>query len=117
MDITVKAKVLWLREDDMETMAEDYDPEFAPKDKFVWGQLTLSVKDILFYWGQSKTRSVIECKNGRLILVNEAHETLRERITAIRDEMRQEQLDAAWSDEEDLILGEEEPEDSSNDGN
>lgn len=114
MDITVTAKVLWLTEADMETMAEDYDPEIAPKDKFVWGPITVPVEDIRFYWGQSKKRSVIECKNGRLILVAMPHAELCQKITEIKEEMYQRQIDIEFTEEEDLVIGQQSEEDSDN---
>ncbi len=112
MDITVQAKVLWLTEDDMETMAEDHEPEPLTKPKFVWGPMTIQVSDIRFYWGQSKNRCVIECKDGRLILVYCTHAKLCEDITAIREEMYQRQVDGEFSEEEDLVLGTEEDTDT-----
>lgn len=113
MDITVTAKVRWLTEDDMETAAEDYDGEFCPEVKFVWGPITVPVEDIKLYWGQSSNRSVIECKNGRLILVAMSHKELCEKITEIKEEMYQRQLDLEdETDEEDLVLGQEEDTDN-----
>lgn len=110
MDIVVKAKVLRV-EDEHLTM---YDNGTAPAEReYIWGNMSIPVDEVRYYWNHSKNRCVIELKNGRLIIVDGSFEKLKENI----DEVRQQQMEQLIkeieeedenSDEEDLILGEKE---------
>lgn len=111
VEITFQAKVLWITEDDLEC-AED--GVIEARSKFVWGPFTMEVEEIRFHWGQSKNRSVIECKSGRHILVAMPHSELREMISKAKEELYEKQLNLEDSDEEELILGEIEPKSEEN---
>lgn len=105
MDIIVKAKVLRLEEDELAKL----DSKDPLENEFVWGNMALPVEEIRFYWNQSKNRCVIELHKGRMILVAITFDELKSQIELKREELRNQQAEEAESDEEDLILGEEEP--------
>lgn len=110
MDITVKAKVLWITEKDLEDYMEVESMEQEPPGKFVWGPFTMPIQDIRYYWGQSKNRSVIEAKSGRHILVAMPHPELQAEIEKLQEALHQQMLQEA---EADLVLGDYEEDEAS----